>query len=106
MPSEGLPVLPYEPLEYVTRQAQGDWCVLDQRDGTLWMDAGMVTTQADWSLDFDLGMNFTEWHGPVPLAHETSLAELAIGFPSSAIQRVCLYGWTRLAAGNAGNLPA
>ena len=62
--------LPCEPLEYVTRQAQGDWCVLDQRDGMLWMDAGMVTTQADWSLNFDLGMNFTEWHGPVPLAHE------------------------------------
>ena len=63
--------LPYEPLEYITRQAQGDWCVLDQRDGTLWMDAGMVTTQADWSLNFDLGMNFIEWHGPVPLAATT-----------------------------------
>jgi hypothetical protein len=43
--------------------------VLDQRDRTLWMDAGMVTTPVDWSLDFDLGMNFVEWHGPVPLAH-------------------------------------
>ena len=38
-------------------------------DGNLWLDAGMVTTQADWSLDFDLGMNFLEWHAPVPLAH-------------------------------------
>ena len=35
--------LPYEPLEYITRQVQGDWCVLDQRNDTLWMDAGMVT---------------------------------------------------------------
>ncbi len=70
--------LPYEPLEYITRQAQGDWCVLDQRDGTLWMDAGMVTTQADWSLDFDLGMNFIEWHGPVPLAHETGVFDRAL----------------------------
>jgi hypothetical protein len=72
--------LPYEPLEYVTRQAQGDWCVLDQRDGTLWMDAGMVTTQADWSLDFDLGMNFIEWHGPVPLAHEAGVFDRALKF--------------------------
>jgi hypothetical protein len=72
--------LPHEPLEYVTRQAQGDWCVLDQRDGTLWMDAGMVTTQADWSLDFDLGMNFVEWHGPVPLAHETGVFDRALKF--------------------------
>ena len=27
----------------------------------------MVTAQADWSLDFDIGMSFFEWHGPVPL---------------------------------------
>ncbi len=72
--------LPCEPLEYITRQAQGDWCVLDQRDGTLWMDAGMVTTQADWSLEFDLGMNFLEWHGPVPLAHELGVFERALRF--------------------------
>jgi dimethylamine monooxygenase subunit A len=72
--------LPYEPLEYITRQAQGDWCVLDQRDGTLWMDAGMVTTQADWSLNFDLGMNFIEWHGPVPLAPELGVFDRALKF--------------------------
>ncbi len=70
--------LPYEPLEYITRQVQGDWCVLDQRDGTLWMDAGMVTTQADWSLNFDLGMNFIEWHGPVPLAPELGVFDRAL----------------------------
>jgi hypothetical protein len=72
--------LPYEPLEYITRQAQGDWCIMDQRDGDLWMDAGMVTTQADWSLNFDLGMNFTEWHGPVPLAHELGVFDRAKKF--------------------------
>ena len=60
--------LPMEPLEFITRQAQGDFVIVDQRDGQLWCDAGMVTTQADWSLDFDIGMNFHEWHGPVPLA--------------------------------------
>ena len=72
--------LPYEPMEYVTRQSQGDFCILDQRDNNLWMDAGMVTTQADWSLDFDIGMNFMEWHGPVPLAHQLGVFERALKF--------------------------
>ena len=67
-------------MEYITRQTQGDFCILDQRDGNLWMDAGMVTTQADWSLDFDIGMNFMEWHGPVPLAHEIGVFERALKF--------------------------
>jgi hypothetical protein len=72
--------LPYEPMDYITRQCQGDFCLVDQRDGNLWMDAGMVTTQADWSLDFDLGMNFMEWHGPVPLAHELGVFDRALKF--------------------------
>lgn len=72
--------LPYGPMEYITRQAQGDFCVLDQRDDNLWMDAGMVTTQADWSLDFDIGMNFFEWHAPVPLAHEKGIFVRALKF--------------------------
>jgi hypothetical protein len=72
--------LPCGPIEYATRQCQGDFCLLDQRDGNLWMDAGMVTTQADWSLDFDLGMNFVEWHGPVPLAHELGMFDRALKF--------------------------
>ncbi len=72
--------LPCEPLEYITRQAQGDFCIVDQRDNNLWMDAGMVTTQADWSLDFDIGMNFMEWHGPVPLAHQIGVFERALKF--------------------------
>lgn len=71
---------PMSPLEYSTRQSQGDFAVLDQRDDNLWMDAGMVTTQADWSLDFDLGMNFFEWHGPVPLAHEMGVFNRALKY--------------------------
>lgn len=72
--------LPCEPLEYIARQAQGDWCLLDQREGNLWLDAGMVSTQADWSLNFDLGMNFIEWHGPVPLAPELGVFDRALKF--------------------------
>lgn len=72
--------LPYGPMEYITRQSQGDFAILDQRDDNLWMDAGMVTTQADWSLDFDIGMNFMEWHAPVPRAHEMGVFDRALKF--------------------------
>lgn len=75
-----LSTLPYGPMEYITRQSQGDFCLLDQRDDNLWMDAGMVTTQADWSLDFDLGMNFLEWHAPVPRAHQMGVFDRALKF--------------------------
>ena len=72
--------LPYEPMEYMGRQCQGDFSIQDQRDGQLWMDAGIITTQADWSLDFDVGMNFMEWHGPVPLAHDMKVFDRALKF--------------------------
>ena len=72
--------LPYGPMEYITRQAQGDWTLQDQRDDDLWMVAGMVTTQADWSLDFDIGMRFHEWHAPVPMAHEIGVFDRALKF--------------------------
>jgi len=44
------------------------------------MDGGMVTTQADWSLEFDLGMTFHEWHGPVPLAHDLGVFDRALQY--------------------------
>lgn len=72
--------LPYGPMEYITRQTQGDFTLQDQRDNTLWIDAGMVTTQADWSLDFDIGMAFHEWHAPVPLAHQMGVFDRALKF--------------------------
>ena len=72
--------LPYGPLEYITRQTQGDYAILDQRENDLWMDAGMVTTQADWSLDFDIGMSFMQWHAPVPLAHQLGVFDRALKF--------------------------
>lgn len=72
--------LPRQPLDYIGRQAQGDFVVMDQRDGDLWIEAGMVTAQADWSLDFDMGMTFKEWHGPVPLAHEMNVFDRALKY--------------------------
>lgn len=78
--------LPYGPMEYITRQTQGDFCLMDQRDQNLWMDAGMVTAQADWSLDFNIGMNFIEWHAPVPVAHEKGIFTRALKFLSTIQQ--------------------
>lgn len=72
--------LPREPFDYIARQAQGDFVLLDQRDGDLWADAGMVTSQADWSLAFDAGMSFKQWHGPVPLAHEIGVFDRALKY--------------------------
>ena len=72
--------LPCPPLEYIARQMQGDLVVMDQRDGDLYADAGVVTGPADWTIDFDLGMSFMEWHGPVPLAHQQGVFDRALRF--------------------------
>jgi len=47
--------------------------LLDQREGSLWADAGIVTFAADWSMRFDVGMRFLEVHGPVPRIHEEGI---------------------------------
>jgi hypothetical protein len=72
--------LPMQPCEYVTRQVQGDWIILDQRDDDLFADMGMVTSQADWSMSFDAGMSFKEWHGPVPQANEIGIFDRALKY--------------------------
>ncbi|AOF80482.1 hypothetical protein BSY238_2321 [Methyloversatilis sp. RAC08] len=72
--------LPCPPFEYITRQTQGDFVIMDQRNSDLFADAGMITSQADWSLTFDVGMSFMEWHGPVPLAHELGVFERALKY--------------------------
>ena len=72
--------LPHPPFEYITRQAQGDFTLQDQRDGTLYIDGGIATVPADWSLAFDVGMTFHEWHGPVPLAHQAGVFDRALQY--------------------------
>ena len=72
--------LPEPPLEYIGRQVQGDFTLLDQRDNDLFLDAGIITGPADWSLTFDAGMRFSEWHGPVPLAHEMGVFDRALKY--------------------------
>ena len=72
--------LPYSPLEYITRQNQGDLVVLDQREDMLFADAVCGTTVADWSVNFDVGMSFHEWHGPVPVANELGVFDRALKY--------------------------
>ena len=72
--------LPMEPLEYIGRQVQGDWVLMDHRDDDLFADAGMITSQADWSMAIDCGMSFKEWHGPVPIANEMGVIDRALKY--------------------------
>jgi hypothetical protein len=72
--------LPLPPLEYIGRQVQGDFAILDQRNADLFLDAGIITGPADWSLAFDAGMSFSEWHGPVPMAHSEGIFDRALKY--------------------------
>jgi len=72
--------LPAEPLAYVAAQIQEDVVLLDQRDGDLFVDAGVVTFAAAWSFGFDVGMEFLEVHGPVPRLRESGVVTRAREF--------------------------
>ncbi|HSH71686.1 MAG TPA: DUF3445 domain-containing protein [Methylophilaceae bacterium] len=72
--------LPMEPFKYIGLQTQGDFVLMDQRDGDLFADAGIITSQADWSLAFDVGMSFKQWHAPVPHAHEMGIFDRALKY--------------------------
>lgn len=69
-----------DPLDFIGSQIQDDIAVLDQRDGALWLDAGLVTFAADWCMGFDVGMRFVEIHGPVPRVHEERIVSRAETF--------------------------
>ncbi|TFB69575.1 DUF3445 domain-containing protein [Cryobacterium glaciale] len=69
-----------DPLVFIGGQVQDDIALLDARDGALWLDAGLVTFAADWCLGFDVGMRFTEIHGPVPRVHEERIVSRAEQF--------------------------
>ncbi|KJF24422.1 DUF3445 domain-containing protein [Rhodococcus sp. AD45-ID] len=75
-----LGTLPIDPLRFATNQIQEDVVLLDQREGQLWGDAGVVTFAADWSLRFDVGMSFLQIHGPVPRVHAEGIVSRAQSF--------------------------
>lgn len=72
--------LPQDPMGYIGSQVQEDLVLLDQREGQLFADAGVVTFAADWSFGFDVGMSFLEIHGPVPRVRETGVITRAQKF--------------------------
>lgn len=85
-----------DPLHFLGSQVQADLVFLDQRDKALWLDAGVVTFAADWSVGFDVGMNFTEIHSPVPRVNEEKIISRAEHFlmslqPGEAFRRT---NWT------------
>jgi hypothetical protein len=88
--------LPTDPLRFIAPQVQDDLVLLDQREGALWADAGVVTAAADWSMRFDVGMSFLEIHGPVPRVHPAGVVDRAHQFllrlqPGEAYRRT---NWT------------
>ncbi|WP_028245767.1 heme-dependent oxidative N-demethylase family protein [Pseudoclavibacter soli] len=68
------------PLEFAARNVTEDILLLDQRDGQLWIDAGVVSFAADWSFGFDVGMSFRQIHGPVPRVHDEGIVDRAQQF--------------------------
>lgn len=72
--------LPMTPLRFLGSQAQDDLVFLDGRQDALWLDAGLVTFAADWSIGFDVGMNFLEVHHPVPRVKEERIVSRAEQF--------------------------
>lgn len=88
--------LPGGPLAFLATQLQEDIALLDQREDALWLDAGVVTFAADWSMGFDTGMRFLEIHGPVPRVAEEKIITRAHQFllrmqPNEAYRRT---NWT------------
>ncbi|WP_070120067.1 heme-dependent oxidative N-demethylase family protein [Bacillus marinisedimentorum] len=76
-----------EPLDFIGRHVQEDVILMMERDGDLFLDAGQLCFPANWSLYFDLGMNFKEIHTPIP------------GFQADALDDRILQFLMRLEAG-------
>lgn len=85
--------LPCEPLDFIGRHIQEDLIYLQQRDGDLYMDAGQLCFPANWSLAFDLGMTYLQFHSPVPIYSESGLAEKVQRF---LLRMEAGKPWTRL----------
>ncbi len=72
--------LPFEPLDFIGRHVQEDLVLMLQRDGDLYMDAGQLCFPANWSIAFDLGMTYLQFHSPVPVYSDSGLAEKVRNF--------------------------
>ncbi len=65
--------IPCEPLDFIGRHVQEDLIFMMERDGDLYLDAGQLCFPANWSLAFNLGMEFKEIHHPIPGFKEEGL---------------------------------
>jgi hypothetical protein len=85
--------LPCGPLEFIGRQVVEDLVLLDEREGHLWADAGLVTFASGWSFPFVAGSTFKQIHGPVPRANADGVFTRAEAFllrlaPGQAYRRL------------------
>lgn len=85
--------LPYEPLNFIGCHIQEDLIYIAQRDGDLYMDAGQLCFPANWSIAFNLGMTYTEFHSPVSHFWDSGLAEKVRNF---LLRMEAGKPWTRL----------
>ena len=94
--------LPEHPLQYIGCQVPDDLLMVTERSGQLWFDAALVTSSADWSVKFDIGMSMDEIHRPVPGFTTTGLTGRAQQFmmkiPVGQVYR--RVNWTLSAVGN------
>jgi hypothetical protein len=67
--------LPCEPLDFIGRHLQEDCILMMQRDDDLYLDAGQLCFPANWSLQFNTGMNFLQIHSPIPHFNDDGLAD-------------------------------
>lgn len=85
--------LPYDPMDFIGRHIQEDLVYIAQRDGDLYMDAGQLCFPANWSIAFNLGMTYTEFHSPVPHFTSSGLVEKVRNF---LLRMEAGSPWTRL----------
>jgi hypothetical protein len=89
--------LPCGPLEFIGRQVVEDLVLLDEREGHLYVDAGLVTFASGWSFPFVAGSSFQEIHGPVPRASADGVFDRAEAFllslPPGAVYRRLNWGF-------------
>ncbi|HEU0103851.1 MAG TPA: DUF3445 domain-containing protein [Mycobacteriales bacterium] len=94
--------LPEHPLQYIGCQVPDDLLLVTERAGQLWFDAALVTSSADWSVKFDIGMSMDEIHRPVPGLTSSGLTGRAEQFmrkiPVGQVYR--RVNWTLSATGN------
>ncbi|UCZ55159.1 DUF3445 domain-containing protein [Bacillus shivajii] len=54
------------PLLTIGKHVQEDVIIMSERDGDIFLDAALLCFPSNWSLAFNLGMNFEDIHKPIP----------------------------------------